>query len=58
MNGTIERCRAILAAAKTSNDNKMDFRFARQSRVDELLAQLNAKKPYGHVYNSDEARVA
>lgn len=54
MSDTVQRCRAILAAAKTANDNKFDFRFARQCRVDELLAQLNAHKVRDWVYSRDD----
>lgn len=58
MSTTLQRCRDLLVAAQVSNQNKLDFRFSRQCRVDELLQQLNAQKTRDHVWNKDEEMVA
>jgi hypothetical protein len=38
----VDDCRSILAHAKGANDNRQEFRFTPQRRLDELLERLNS----------------
>jgi hypothetical protein len=47
----VDKLREIYIAAAIANDNSLQLRKSSPDRVDQLLRQLNAMKPRGHIYN-------